>query len=254
MKLTLPVEIQSQPSDSSCGPTCLQAIYAYWGHSTTVAQIIADVPQLETGGTLAVQLACHALERGFDATIFTYNLKVFDPTWFRQEGIDLVEKLNTQLARRTDASRRFKLATEHYLSFLLLGGCVQMRRLDRVLFDEHLSARIPMLAGLSATYLYQEARERSKPPGPDGITCIPDDLAGHPVGHFVVLSGYDAATDSLMVSDPLNPNPRFVDRCYWAPIDHVVASILLGIVTYDANLLVIRPKPDSTTKPTKELR
>ena len=34
--------------------------------------------------TLAVLLGCHALRRGYEATIYTFNLQVFDPTWFEE--------------------------------------------------------------------------------------------------------------------------------------------------------------------------
>ncbi len=254
MKLTLPVEIESQPTDSSCGPTSLQAIYAYWGHQTTVSQIIDEIPQLETGGTLAVQLACHALRNDFDATIYSYNLQLFDPTWFRQSAVclpavdlpavDLTDKLTRQRDAKAVGNDRFALATNHYLNFLSLGGHVQMRRLERSMIEEHLIANQPMLAGLSSTYLYGEARERYQVPDARGISGVADDIAGHPVGHFVVIRGYDNDIDKLMVSDPMHPNPRWPDRHYWASFDHVAAAIFLGIVTYDANLLVIRPKSD----------
>ncbi len=247
MKTTLPLDIQSQPSDSTCGPTCLQAIYGYWGHEKTVDEIIAEIPQLETGGTLSVQLACNALENNFDATIFTYNLNLFDPSWFKNPSIDLVDRLQRQQELKSGNSRIVH-ATDHYLNFLQLGGRVEMPMLERLMLNDHLTAKTPLLAGLSATYLYHESRERSQPPDAHNRTCIRDDIGGFPVGHFVVLSGYDDDGDAVMVSDPLHPNPKWPDRHYWASIDHVLAAIYLGIVTYDANLLVIRPKNSMTER------
>jgi hypothetical protein len=44
-----------------------------------------------------------------------------------------------------------------------------------------------------------------------------------------------------MIADPLRPNPVSDSRYYEAPIDRVVGAILLGILTYDANLLIIEP-------------
>lgn len=41
-----------------------------------------ETPELEDGGTLAVLLGTQAIRRGYHAKIFTYNLRVFDPSWF----------------------------------------------------------------------------------------------------------------------------------------------------------------------------
>ena len=42
-------------------------------------------------------------------------------------------------------------------------------------------------------------------------------------------------------------HPHGPNRRYWISIDRVIGAVLLGIVTYDANLLVITPKspPDA---------
>jgi hypothetical protein len=45
-----------------------------------------------------------------------------------------------------------------------------------------------------------------------------------------------------MVADPLQDNPRFGQQYYNVNIERLVASILLGIVTYDANLLILEPR------------
>jgi hypothetical protein len=45
----------------------------------------------------------------------------------------------------------------------------------------------------------------------------------------------------VLVVDPYQPNPWAPSHEYWIGIDRVVAAILLGIVTHDANLLVVHP-------------
>jgi len=84
MKKRISIAILPQPTEVSCGPTCLQAIYDYYNEEVLLRQIIEEIPAFEPGGgTLAVQLACHALKKGYRATIYTYNLLMFDPIWFR---------------------------------------------------------------------------------------------------------------------------------------------------------------------------
>ncbi|MCA9125813.1 MAG: hypothetical protein KDB22_01965 [Planctomycetales bacterium] len=249
MKHSLQLEIQTQPNDSSCGPTCLAAVYQYWGDHVDLLSLIAKIGQLDGGGTLAVQLACDALSRGYDAEITTYNLQLFDPTWFRVKVTDwrdfLAGKLVAQLAAKRGRVgvdiHRLEHATEAYLRFLSLGGQIRMRALDSELIIASLSQEIPILCGLSATYLYQEARERATTSIP-GRTSVADDVAGDPAGHFVVLHGYDPKTGLVQLADPLHPNPMAPTNKYSAKLSRVLSAILLGIVTFDANLLTLIPR------------
>jgi len=87
--IRLPLKILPQPDEITCGPTCLHAIYRYWGEDEKLAAVIARARRLEAGGTFAVFLACDALRKGYRATIFTYNLMVFDPTWFRRPKVNI---------------------------------------------------------------------------------------------------------------------------------------------------------------------
>src|SRR5215213_5938346 len=78
----LPVQTLAQPDETTCGPTCLHAVYRYWGDQEPLERLIARAHRLEHGGTFAVFLGCDALRRGYRAAIYTYNVTVFDPTWF----------------------------------------------------------------------------------------------------------------------------------------------------------------------------
>ncbi len=230
-----------QPNDSTCGPTCLQAVYRYYVDEVSLDQVIEETGTLEEGGTLAAFLGTHALRRGYAATIFTYNLHVFDPTWFTP-GVVLKEKLLAQQVVKE--ARKLRAASSAYLEFLRLGGVIRMEVLTSDLIRRYLKRSVPVLTGLSATFLYGEARERPLPDPVNGRTAVSDDIGGAPSGHFVVLCGYDPDERTVLVADPLETNPIAVDRRYWVDIDRVFSAIMLGIVTYDANLLIIQqPRP-----------
>lgn len=225
----LPVKILPQPDETTCGPTCLHAVYNYWGKTDLLQDIIARTRKLESGsGTFDVFLACDALRNGFQATIYTYNLKVFDPTWFLA-GVDIAERLRQQRAHKTD--RRLRYVTDGYLEFLSLGGRLRLADLSHALIHGLLRRSVPILTGLSSTFLYRVAREH-------GPNDVPDDIRGSPAGHFVVITGYNRNKRTLLVADPYGPMQE-----YWCNIDRVIGAILLGIVTYDSNLLVIHPSP-----------
>lgn len=238
-RLRLPVDMLAQPDEISCGPTCLHSIYRYWGEQESLQDVISRTQWLEHGGTFAVFLACDALRKGYQATIYTYNLLVFDPTWFTRPYPDIAACLSEQ--RKVKSEARLQLATDGYLEFLRLGGRLRFVDLSRYLIRGILRRKLPILTGLSSTFLYRTAREF----GPDDT---PDAIRGLPAGHFVVIAGYDRHQRTFLVADPYGTNP-YSPNLYWLNVDRVVDAILLGIVTHDANLLVIRPHAAAYGKP-----
>jgi hypothetical protein len=241
MKESLDFKIQKQPTDTTCGPACLHAVYNYFGDDIPLEQVIRETAMLKEGGTLAVFLACHALKRGFSAHIYTYNLNVFDPTWFADPSVNIRKKLEEQI--KVKDTPILHEATGGYLEFLSLGGKLRFQDLTRSLIRKYLNRGLPILTGLSSTYLYRSMREY----GYEGET---DDIKGMPAGHFVVLCGYDRPEKTVMVADPYLPNPYSESHHYMIEIERVLCSILLGVITYDANLLVIMPgKKNDKTHP-----
>ena len=233
VKHSFEFRITAQPSETTCGPACLHAVYRYFEDNIALEQVVSEVKSLDEGGTLAVFLACHALRRGYSATIYTYNLNVFDPTWFVNQETDIADRLKAQMAVKDVP--KLHVATKGYVEFLRLGGRLRLKDLTTSLIRKYLSRSIPILTGLSSTYLYQSPREF-------GLKGVGDDIKGDPVGHFVVLSGYNRDERTVIVADPFLPNPYSESHHYMISIDRVLCSILLGVLTYDANLLIIEPK------------
>lgn len=227
--------IVAQPDDVTCGPTCLHSVYRHFGDEVALNALIDEVRMLDEGGTLDVFLANHALERGYRVTLFTYNLQLFDPTWFGLAKSVLIERLEAQARAKSD--RKLKLATNGYKRFLELGGRLRFEDLSPALIRRYLKRGAPIITGLSATYLYQEAREL-----PD--TEVDDDINGYPAGHFVVLHGYEPERRMVRVADPYLENPLGEDRYYLVDMHRLIGAILLGCLTFDANLLIIE-KPQS---------
>ncbi len=254
MKTLADLVILPQPDETTCGPTCLQAVFRYYGESLALDQVIRDTPSLENGGTLAVLLGTLALERGYRVKIYTYNLRVFDPSWFtadrrkseratghdspapleRYPQVDLVDKLEQQI--RVKEGQKLQMACRAYANFIAAGGEIRMHDLNKALLRHFLTRNIPILTGLSSTYLYQSPRERQR-------DMKPDDLRGTPTGHFVVLCGEQPQPKKLVrVADPYLPNPFTHDHYYDVSFDRLICAILLGVLTYDANLLIIQPR------------
>lgn len=233
MERTLDFKIREQPTDTTCGPVCLHAVYDYFNDDVPLEQVIREVSYLKEGGTLAVFLACHALRRGYAATIYTYDLNIFDPTWFTGKSVNLPQKLKDQMTAKH--LPKLHKATGGYLEFLNLGGELRFQDLTTSLIRKYVKRSVPILTGLSSTYLYRSQREY-------GYEGDFDDIRGEPSGHFVVLCGYNREERTVMVADPFLPNPYSESHHYMINIERVLCSILLGILTYDANLLIIKPR------------
>ncbi len=230
----LPVQTLPQPDETTCGPTCLHAVYRYWGETEPLEQVIARNYRMEIGGTFAVFLACDALRKGYCAAIYTYNVTVFDPTWFKGRDVDIVDRLQRQ--REIKMDYRLQQVTPRYVEFLQLGGRLRFVDLSPKLLHRLLRRGFPIITGLSSTYLYHAAREY-------GPSDTKDDVRGLPTGHFVLIAGYNANRRRVLVVDPYQPHPYGPTHEYWISIDRAVGAIFLGIVTHDANLLIVHPPP-----------
>src|SRR5215218_2728249 len=106
----LPLQRFLQPDDVTCGPTCLRKVYSFYGLDTTLDEVIGSLERNEDGGTLAVFLGISALKRGFRARIYSYDLRIFDPTWFNLPPDRLREKIHARFPYLTD-SQRLRAAT-----------------------------------------------------------------------------------------------------------------------------------------------
>lgn len=237
--MMIEVPIKPQPDETTCGPTCLHSIYKYYDSAIGLNSVIREVDQLEGGGTLGALLAVDALGRGYNVTIYTYNLQVFDPTWFDLDPDEMARRMKEQIEFKND--EKLRTATDAYYRFLKLGGKLKFEDLRSAILRRYLKKNQPVIAGLSATYLYQSKREY----GPNQDY---DDIRGEPTGHFVVLHGYNRDTRMVSVADPLMSNPMNEGQFYEVHINRVINAILLGIVTYDANLIIITPKKSKKGK------
>jgi hypothetical protein len=227
-----PLDITPQPDELSCGAASLHSLYRYHGLELPFERIRAEIPRLPGGGTLAVFLGCHALRLGFKATIYTCDLQTFDPTWFATPDIDLSAKLEEQLDTKKDAFLRIPTAAYH--EYLTLGGEIRMEDMNLELLVDLLQQFGPVIAGLSATWLYRCARERQE-------DMVEDDIAGHPTGHFLIIRGVDAESRHARVADPYLHHPYPGSHDYEVSVHRLISAILLSILTFDAKLLVLQP-------------
>jgi hypothetical protein len=235
------LHMENQPNDETCGPTCLRAVYNYYGLDISLKKIIREVQRSRSGGTLAAYLGTHALKHKFNATIYVNNLDIFDLSWFTHQGHahhDLALKLERQIQYKKN--RDIVQSSEAYLEYLQHGGEIRFRTLKSSVLKDYFDQKRPIISGLSATYLYRSAREVFDRHG----KSKEDDVRGTPCGHFVVLCGYDELHRRVVVADPTRTNPISYDNYYKVSINRLLNAIMLGVLTYDANLLILEPSKE----------
>lgn len=226
------LSILPQPDDVTCGPTSLHAVYSYFGIDFDLHHLIEQIEMLEGGGTLAVYLGLHALKQGFKATVYSYNVRIFDPSWYELSSSQILEKLNQQLEFKD--GKKFTKTSKAYIEFVENGGILKFDNLEYGIIKQFTDKQLPVIAGLSSTYLYKSKREFET----RNNKIIYDDVKGEPTGHFVVVK--DINESDVWVADPYGKNPYDQkDLEYRIPVTRFLNSILLGVVTYDANLLVL---------------
>lgn len=230
MNSDISLKILPQPDNTSCGPTCLQAVYSYYGENISLEDVRQNIKELDTGGTLAVVLGLDALKKGYKVTIYSYNLVVFDPTWFKLSSAEIIQKLKKQIKAKSDP--KLVYTSTKYIEFLERGGIIKFVDLTPSIIKRYLNKKTPIITALSATYLYRSPREIPE-------TTDYDDVRGEPSGHFVVITGYDKPAKKVRVADPMLPNPFTKTTRYSVGITHLINAILLGVLTYDAKLLII---------------
>ncbi len=231
MNKILDINMLPQPNDITCGPTSLHAVYSFFRRDYTLQHIIDSVSSLKDGGTLAVYLGMDAIRRGFKAVVHSYNLRLLDPSWSSLSGGEISRKLAMQ--KEYKGGKKFSEVSDAYLNFISAGGEISFQDLTSELLKNYIDKGFPVLSGLNATYLYEYSRERTL----NNNKTVYDDIKGTAVGHFVVICGY---TESCFyIADPYRDNPFSDNHMYCVDYQRLLNAIMLGIITYDANLLVI---------------
>jgi len=211
------IKILPQPDDVTCGPTSLHAVYAHFNYHVPLETLIQEIEFLEEGGTLS------------------YNLRIFDPTWIHLSMPKLRKKLEARYKEKK--YRKLRNTIKAYIRFIDQGGIVTCEELRGIVFERYFNKNIPVLCGLSATYLYRCPREYTN----ENNRSVFDDITGDPMGHFVVVYGIDDKK-RFLVADPDSSNPSSKGPYYHVHKTRLIHSILLGVVTYDSNMLVIEPE------------
>ncbi|MEZ4873090.1 MAG: hypothetical protein R2827_12795 [Bdellovibrionales bacterium] len=72
---------------------------------------------------------------------------------------------------------------------------------------------------------------------------IYDDIKANPRGHFVIL-GISGDLQKVTLADPMEGNPLTNCTEYEVDTQHFINALLIGVITYDANMTTIKKEED----------
>ena len=218
------MEIQKQPTDDTCGATTLHAMYQHLGVDVPIDILVKTITQFPNGGTADVYLAMDALERGLKVTVYTSNIRVFDPSWLGLPQERLVDRLYKFSEYIRDKDLIVSQIAGLFSMFVRMGGRVRINLDDMGNLITALRYG-PVIAGVSYDWLMGEER----------------DNGGDLTGHFIIVDSYDDASETFTISDPWDGKKG---QHYKVSYGLMNKALLLGTLTNDGSFILIEKGND----------
>lgn len=196
---------QTQPTSSTCSPTALSILLGYYGEGLSPLEIEAAVPQSinengEKMGTVNQQMATWCLNRGYKASIYTFDCQIIDQSWSGLGKEEIIKRLELRKngwvvpALGEDWTKEY---VQSYIDFLNAGGqlIIAQAVTSKLLYD--LIAKGPFLPCVSYSTMYGASRTRidNDNESPD------DDINGRALNHSIVVCGVDES-GNFLIADP----------------------------------------------------
>jgi len=188
----------AQPTDLSCGHTCLSMLMSSLGVSMMPQEIMHDIPLLtnddgEEWGTFGIDLAHWCMKRGYSATTYTFDSQLIHLPWEHLSPAEIIDALHALKDTYVFAGLGKNLTRsfiESYIRYLSDGGTLIIRPFITVSLLHELLERGPFAALATYNVLY----------GTGG---------GKANTHFVVVYGRDEE-GNFLIADPWKDNGRKV--------------------------------------------
>ncbi len=212
-----------------CAPASFVSVMSYFGSTIDLEALIKKSSKSCKFRDWDYILGTLALKEGFDVTVHSRSLLIFDSTWFKLERINLMRNLRNQrsyleeISKSLPGFKRLEIEAKCAYKFLDSGGKIDFSPISKNLITGYLKQNLPVIATFTSQLIFGIPKETS---------ISKDPIRGEPWKHTVVIKGYRG--DSFFVSDPARKGST---KEYPLQKD----LLLDGIIRYDSNLVVISP-------------
>ena len=207
------IEQKVTKASGTCGPTSIQQILEYYGIETSLKDIMNGMFLFDRGGTSSDgAMGDYLLKQGFKVKIYTFDTKMFDPSWFKLSRKELLKKLQ----KSYNISRGYKKYNYNgFINFLKHGGKIEFKAITLNEIKNYLKKIYPIMVGVDDSLLYGVKRSRK--------TFYDDDIRGKVWGHEVVVAGFKK--NKLFVVDPFPRNTFSKKGKYFVDAEKLLANI-----------------------------
>lgn len=208
------ITVSAQPTDLSCGQTCLSMLMSCAGVTISPQEVMNDIPLLlndsgEEWGTFGVDLAHWCMKKGYSATTYTFDSQLIHLPWEHLSPAEIINALHTLKDTYVfdglgkNLTRSF---IESYIRYLSNGGILIIRPFITVSLLHELLERGPFAALVTYNVLY----------GTGG---------GKANTHFVVVYGC-TEEGNFLIADPWKDNGRKI-----LEPERLISAIMSGQMT-----------------------
>lgn len=223
MKIKLNVKPFKQESPEGCGAAALRSMLDFFGKNMGEKEITEAAGGVQKGeehyGVLMVHMSAASAGMGYAVHAYTYDMGLFKPEWEklgREELIRNLEGLKTKLAGEN--KKTSENITDSILHLLKNNHDVKIKVPDKNDIVTFLEKGLPVLISVKAMLL-------------EGDSKIKPD-----VGHYLVVSGYEADKRIFSVIDP------FYGKEYEVEETKLMLAWHVNAIESSAYLLAFEPK------------
>lgn len=194
-----------QPTNTSCGYAALAMLMSHYGVEVTPDHLLEVLPQPlneegQTQGAVTAQLVPWCIEKGFEATMYSFDCQVLDLSWRELTPEQVVERLKLVLPIRDVpglGTHWSRIYVQAYIDLLKAGANLTIRPHITTKLLYSLLKQGPVYANVCAMVLGGKGRVRVT-----GLRqSVQDDINGRVSTHSLVIYGHDEAGNFLL-ADP----------------------------------------------------
>jgi len=215
MKLKVPYIPQRK---GTCGSSSLQQVLAYYGVKLGLDEILKDIKKYKYG-TFMPYLGLYAKRLGFMPKIVTYDVKVFDPTWFGLLVGQIIKKLETR-SREMDVPHVYRSECKAFVRYLKAGGAIEFDFIKKGRIIKELERKRPVIVDVCSTILHRKERKNR-------VKDKYSDTSGEPMYHAVVVSGHEKGKFIIVDPSKKRGGIKQVDQDFLIMTAHAASNNML---------------------------